>query len=116
MVVVDVNMDELLEQLKALGEPNRFRIVMMLRERPLCVCEMLEVLDISGATISNHLKTLRFCGLVGSRRDGKWIEYCLESGAEDLLDLLWRRTGDADPVAKDINKLKSLDRQSCTSD
>ena len=57
-------MKDIVELMKVLGEENRFRISMMLLVRPLCVCELLEVLSIAGGTLSNHLKILRNSGLV----------------------------------------------------
>jgi len=75
--------------MKALGDLNRFRIMLMLMERPLCVCELLEVLDIAGGTLSNHLKILREAELIDQRKDGRWIEYFIGSEApRPLLDHL----------------------------
>lgn len=108
-------MNELVEKLKALGEINRLRIVLMLSNRPLCVCEMLSVLDISGATLSNHLKTLKHSGLVGSRRDGKWIEYHLEEGVEDYLTLLKKNSESEELILDDQLKLKTISRNSCST-
>ena len=66
-------MDHVVAQMKALGDENRFRIMMMLRERPLCSCEMLEVLDIAGGTLSAHLKILKEAGLLSQEKQGRWI-------------------------------------------
>ena len=88
-------MDRLVTQLKALGEENRFRTVLMLLERPLCVCEILEVLNIAGGTLSGHLKILTASGLIKGRKNGKWVEYnlsgpqsvALVSSLRDFLEL-----------------------------
>ncbi|MCD8491058.1 MAG: ArsR family transcriptional regulator [Geovibrio sp.] len=45
-----------IEVFKALEDENRVRIAMMLRERPMCVCEIDSVLDIALSTVSSHLK------------------------------------------------------------
>jgi ArsR family transcriptional regulator len=109
-------MDKIVEMLKALGERNRFRIVMMLRSRPLCVCEMHAVLDISGATLSNHLKTLKYAGLVDSRRDGKWIEYYLKDREVlDLLDQFIHRMDERDQIDADTERLTRLSRSVCST-
>lgn len=107
-------MQQKIEQLKALGEPNRFRIMMMLRSRPLCVCEMLKVLDVSGATLSSHLKILRFAGLVESNRDGKWIEYQIKSGGEQFVDTLYEDCEDQSVLDADTEALRSIDRTVCS--
>jgi len=70
-------MDQLVKRLKALGDENRFRIMMMLTERPLCSCEMLEVLDIAGGTLSAHLKILKEAELIRQQKKGRWMECSL---------------------------------------
>ncbi|MDD2587198.1 MAG: metalloregulator ArsR/SmtB family transcription factor [Syntrophomonadaceae bacterium] len=56
---------------KALGEPTRLRIVRMLAEQELCVCELEEILQASQPRISQHLKILKQAGLVSERREGQ---------------------------------------------
>lgn len=109
-------MEKTVEQLKALGEPNRFRIMMMLRDRSLCVCEIHSILDISGSTLSNHLKTLKYAGLAGHRRDGKWVEYYLKNESIGVyLDFLLEQMEDTSQINMDREKLKSTDRQTCSN-
>ena len=72
-------MDQILQKFKALGDENRFRILMMLLIRPLCACEILEVLDIKGGTLSAHLKQLKNAGLISQKKEGRWILYSLHS-------------------------------------
>lgn len=109
-------MEKIVEQMKALGEPNRFRIMMMLRERPLCVCEILSILDISGSTLSNHLKTLKYSGLAGHRRDGKWVEYYMkDDSAKSLLDFLLQNMDDTSQIHSDLENLRKTDRLVCSS-
>ena len=108
-------MPDLIDQLKALGEENRFRIMMMLRERPLCVCELGAVLDIAGATLSNHLKVLRYAGLVDSRRDGKWIEYYIrDEETTAMMADLYERLDDRAQVDADRKQLGSITREICS--
>ena len=70
-------MEKIVQILKAAGDKNRFRILMMLMERPLCVCEILEVLEIKGGTLTAHLKLLKNAGLITQRKKGRWIIYSL---------------------------------------
>lgn len=82
-------MDRLVGQLKALGDENRFRIMMMLRERPLCSCELLAVLDIAGGTLSAHLRVLRESGLLRQEKKGRWVQCSIaDQNARSLVDLL----------------------------
>ena len=62
---------------KALSDPNRLRIVRLLTRGEHCGCELLEQLQISQPTLSHHMKTLEECGLVSTRKKGKWNHYSL---------------------------------------
>ena len=63
--------------LKAIGDPTRTRILKLLEGGGLCVCQVQAVLGLAPSTVSKHLTVLKVAGLVGDRRDGKWIEYAL---------------------------------------
>ncbi len=62
---------------KALSDPNRLRIVQLLTGGEQCGCELLEQLQITQPTLSHHMKTLEDCGLVSTRKKGKWNHYSL---------------------------------------
>ena len=62
---------------QALAHPKRLEIIHLLRHQELCVNQILEMLDLPQANISQHLTLLRQAGIVVSRRDGKKILYCL---------------------------------------
>jgi len=63
---------------KALGEPNRLRILAHLQQGESCVCEVQEALDIPANLLSHHLKVLREAGIVTGTRRGRWIDYRVE--------------------------------------
>lgn len=69
------------EVLKATGDPCRFRILKLLKEGELCVCEIMIALKKPQSSTSHHLSILREAGLVKERRDGKWSYYRLTDGA-----------------------------------
>jgi ArsR family transcriptional regulator len=62
---------------KALGDPVRLRLVSIIAASApeACVCELTEAFDLSGPTISHHLKVLREAGLVDCERRGTWVWY-----------------------------------------
>jgi ArsR family transcriptional regulator len=62
---------------RALGDTTRARIVTLLAERNLCVCELTETLGQSQANISGHLKLLVASGLIVSYRHSYWTHYAL---------------------------------------
>ncbi len=111
-----LNMKDLVSRFKALGETNRFRICMMLLEKPLCVCELLSVLEIAGGTLSNHLKILKNAGLIDQRKDGKWVEYFIAD--EKAMAFLRSASSFAvndSRIEADRTVILSSTRESCTS-
>lgn len=60
---------------KALGEPTRLRIIRLLAQEELCVCELEEILKMSQPRISQHLRVLKQARLVNERREGT-KRYC----------------------------------------
>jgi len=68
------------EQLKALGEPSRLRIVSALRSGPKSVSELAESLNIELVTVSHHLGILHSAHLVQKKRKGRFIHYSLYDG------------------------------------
>jgi DNA-binding transcriptional ArsR family regulator len=67
---------------KALAHPGRLRILAMLRDGDLCVCQMTGVLELAASTVSAHLSDLRRAGLVTERKSGKWVHYHLVDEGE----------------------------------
>jgi ArsR family transcriptional regulator len=62
---------------KALGDPVRLRLLSLIAASgsEACVCDLTDAFDLSGPTISYHLKTLREAGLVDCERRGTWVYY-----------------------------------------
>ncbi|MGX7672380.1 ArsR/SmtB family transcription factor [Plantactinospora sp. DSM 117369] len=68
---------------KALGDPVRLQLMSMIASAPAgetCVCDLTPAFDLSGPTISHHLKTLREAGLVDAERRGTWVYYRARPG------------------------------------
>lgn len=65
------------ELLKALSDITRLKIVHLLREGELCVCEIMYALDKPQSTVSHHLNLLKNAGLITGRKEGIWIHYQL---------------------------------------
>lgn len=83
-------MNELLLTAKALADPTRVRLLVALRGRELCVCELCDALEISQSTVSTHLKLIREAGLVRTRKEGKWIYYAPEPDKQPFLEGVFR--------------------------
>ncbi len=69
---------------KALADPQRVRIVMMLDPGELCVCQIVEVLGLAPSTVSKHLSILAAADLVMVRKDGRWAYYHLPNLAAGI--------------------------------
>ncbi|MBN1824938.1 MAG: winged helix-turn-helix transcriptional regulator [Candidatus Eisenbacteria bacterium] len=72
---------EMRELFRALGDPIRYRIVEILREKPCYVSELVERTGAAQPNVSRHLQVLRKSGLLRANREGKWIRYALEPEA-----------------------------------
>lgn len=101
---------------KALSDPTRVRIVKILQERSLCVCEIHAALGFSQPTISNHLKILENSGLIRSRKEGSWTNYSLardfdNAFAETFLAQLDGWLNDDSSIKELLIKLTSIHRK-----
>jgi ArsR family transcriptional regulator, arsenate/arsenite/antimonite-responsive transcriptional repressor len=68
---------------KALGDPVRLQLMSMIASADggeACVCDLTPAFELSGPTISHHLKTLREAGLVDAERRGTWVYYRARPG------------------------------------
>lgn len=68
-------MKNFLRVTKALADANRVRVVKLLENRALCVCEIQQVLGLAQPTVSSHMKILEEAGLVHKERQGTWMIY-----------------------------------------
>lgn len=67
---------------KAIDHPLRIRALAALRDRELCVCELIELLGLAPSTVSKHMTVIAGAGLVDRRRHGRWTYYSLPSDPE----------------------------------
>jgi len=74
---------EIAKIFKALSDPNRLRILNILRQRKLCVCEITEILGLATSTVSKHLSILQNAGFIKQEKDGKWVNYYINPRPSD---------------------------------
>lgn len=70
-------MKKIADLYKALGDEIRLKIIDMLTEREMCVCEIIDRLNMSQPAVSHHLKILKQAELLKDSRDGRWIYYSI---------------------------------------
>ena len=100
---------------KALADKNRLRILKMLEIRPLCVCEIREILGLATSTVSQHLAILRNAGFIYDIKDNKWVNYhlnkrSLDDVAHALLMVLQSNSFNDDVYSKDAELVHTVDR------
>jgi ArsR family transcriptional regulator len=110
------NMRDLILALKAMADPMRIRILKMLQQKRMCVCELTAVLGIQQSSVSHHLRVLKDAGFVDDIRRGVWIDYELAKKqynvyVPELERLLSEWLGDDETVREDSKKAKSVDRK-----
>ncbi len=104
------NEQDLVEFFKALGEPNRLRIVGLLSQRAHTVEQLGATLGIGVSTVSHHLSRLARAGLVSARSESYYNLYALDTGV--LSDLAKRLLAQAEPARPaDEQGLADFDRK-----
>ena len=95
---------------RAFSDRTRLRILHLLRGGELCVCDLVDVLEVPQPTASRHLAYLRKVGLVVARKEGFWSHYALAPVTNDfhqkLLDCLGCCFEDVPQLAKDLKRLR----------
>ena len=108
-------MREKVELFKVMSEPNRVRILMMLMQKSLCVCEITSVLKLSTPTVSNHLSYLRKNGFIEDEKNGKWINYKIVKNSQNpivqtIIDALPKWFSDEKIIKQDLIEVLKADR------
>ncbi len=70
---------------KALSEPIRLRMLVLLTKGELCVCDLTEILEVPQPTVSRHMGKLRQLSLVNDRRAGRWVHYRLTESSDPVI-------------------------------
>ncbi len=106
-----LSMKTITQIFKTLGDETRLRIISLLvNDEELCVCDIMEALNIPQSKASRHLSYLRNAGLVDDRRHGVWIYYKINrerlEHASVVFSLLTVILGGLDQTVKDQRSLK----------
>jgi ArsR family transcriptional regulator len=103
---------DLSDVFKALGDPNRLRILSLIATKELCVCMIAEVLGVSQPSVSKHLNRLRYSKIIKCRKISQWCFYSLndsfKSRCSELLNFLLKEWEDSEQYHNDLNKLDYL--------
>jgi len=97
---------------KALADLNRVRIVLALRNRELCVCRIIELLQLAPSTVSKHLSILKEADLIEGRKEGRWMHYRLPNNksahAWNTLDWIFKSLENSPDLEADRKRLAAI--------
>ena len=97
---------------RAFSDTTRLRILYLLRDGELCVCDLVEVLRLPQPTVSRHLSYLRRAGVVRAREERSWNFYTLVPGRSAvhrrLLDCLSACADDLPGLTADAKRVTEL--------
>jgi ArsR family transcriptional regulator len=106
--------------MKALSDPNRVKIIKLLQQKSMCVCELQAALQIAQPSVSKHLKILEEADLVDYQKDGLWVNYYLTDGkkspyAASVLGNLKHWLEDDPEIVELVKKVPFLNREELTA-
>jgi ArsR family transcriptional regulator len=112
---------DLVKVFKALSDETRIRLLKLLQQRELCVCELVQALNMTQSRVSRNLGILKDAGLVKDRRDGLWVHYSLNDmsfnkHAGPVLKLLRDWANNDEAVLRDLEGLSNAVRLSEVSE
>lgn len=100
-----MKLEEISQIFKALSDPIRLQIIYLLIDKDsLCVCEIVEKLQLSQSTTSRHLAYLKNSNLVTAERQGVWMHYSLEKDSLEFIKL--------NKLAKQLSEVIELENTS----
>lgn len=87
---------------RAIADETRWRIVRLVMDRALCVCELADILGMPQSSVSSHVQIIRKAGLLESETCGKWTYFRIASAHLPLLKSLLRQFPESEPYAADL--------------
>ncbi len=89
---------------RALADGTRWRIVRLVMDRALCVCELADILGMPQSSVSSHVQIIRKAGLLESETCAKWTYFRIETSHLPLLRTLIRQFPEAETFASDLER------------
>ncbi|SHK26444.1 transcriptional regulator, ArsR family [Anaerobranca californiensis DSM 14826] len=100
----------MVEIFKGLSDENRLRIINLLLQRSLCVCDIEKILEISQSNASRHLNKLKNCGIIAQEKKAQWVFHRIDENflKENplLVQYLKEELKKSEKMQRDLEKLK----------
>ena len=98
---------------RALADQNRVRTLMALKDRELCVCQIIELLELAPSTVSKHMSILSNARLVEGRQDGRWRYYRLAGDdapdeVQEAIAWTFRSLSKTPQIRQDMKRLNEI--------
>lgn len=97
---------------QSIADETRLRILALLLEEELCVCDLINILQLPQSTVSRHLAHLKSAGWIKDRREGVWMYYSIPRNVgpvhQFLLPVLRTFLPDTEASRKDLARLRAL--------
>lgn len=107
-------MRETIEFFKLLSDETRFRVIMLLMEKDLAVCEIVGILELPQPKVSKALSKLRDLGFVTDERREKYVYYSLNKAKEKFVNILKETKKNCDNLCTIVSDTKKLKEKNYT--
>lgn len=104
LVMIFFVMTNVVTWFRAMADETRWRIVRLVAERALCVCELADILEMPQSSVSSHVQIIRKAGLLESETCGKWTYFRIRRDHLALLKMISKQFADSDAYVSDIER------------
>lgn len=113
-------MEDIAQIYKALSEQMRLRMLMLLTQGELCICDLMAILEEPQSKVSRHLAYLKHSGLIQGKRVGTWMHYFLRDPLDELagvhLEFLKKELSRLDWAKLDAKKMLEVQAEKLCDD
>ena len=104
IVTIIFVMSEAVTFFRAVADDTRWRIVRLVLDRALCVCELADILEMPQSSVSSHVQIIRKAGLLESETCGKWTYFRIAHSHLAPLKAVLKRFPETRHFAADVKK------------
>ena len=95
---------------RALADPTRWRIVRLVMDEALCVCELADILEMPQSSVSSHVQIIRKAGLLESEKCEKWTYFQIHRDYRKLIHSLAKFFSESDEAVLETDAARSIQR------
>ena len=95
--------EQMAQQLKAVSDPNRLKLLACLKRGEVCVCDFVDILQISQPAVSQQVKKLKDAGIILERKKGTWKHFRLNENQQPYIQAI-------------IDQLEPINVKCCSSE